>query len=102
MRVKSANTSGSGDNELTVIRGALGTIQENHSSGELVKKIKPIPIEFRRPSIIRASGHTFEYLGFGPGNYSTSLPQKIKKQIEPEQELLAISREEKGGIVYLH
>ena len=28
------------------------------------------------------------------------LPQKIKKQIEPEPELLAISREEKGGIVF--
>ena len=66
MRVKSATTSGSGDNELTVIRGALGTIQESHTSGEQVKKVKPIPIEFRRPSIIRASGHTFEYLGFGP------------------------------------
>ena len=38
MRVKSASISGSGSNELTVIRGALGTIQESHSSGELLRK----------------------------------------------------------------
>ena len=28
-------------------------------------------VELRRPSIARAGNHTFEYLGFGPGNYST-------------------------------
>ena len=99
MRVKSANTSGSGDNELTVIRGALGTIQENHSSGELVKKIKPIPIEFRRPSIIRASGHTFEYLGFGPGNYSTALPQVQVRTLTEREEFLTQSQERSCGTV---
>ncbi|MAH09389.1 MAG: hypothetical protein CL961_06935, partial [Euryarchaeota archaeon] len=31
-------------------------------------------VELRRPSIARAGNHTFEYLGFGPGNYSTGLP----------------------------
>ena len=34
------------------------------------------------------------------GNYSTSLPQKIQRTIEPEEESLAISREEKGGVVF--
>ena len=63
-------------------------------------KRQVIPSELHRFSAIRASGHTFEYIGYGPGNYSTSLPQKIKKQIELEQELLAISREEDGGIVF--
>ena len=99
MRVKSANTSGSGNNELTVIRGALGTIQESHSSGELVKKIKPIPIEFRRPSIIRASGHTFEYLGFGPGNYSTALPQVQVRTLTEREEFLTQSQERSCGTV---
>jgi len=99
MRVKSATTSGSGDNELTVIRGALGTIQESHSSGEQVKKVKPIPIEFRRPSIIRASGHTFEYLGFGPGNYSTALPQVQVRTLTEREEFLTQSQERSCGTV---
>ena len=99
MRVKAATTSGSGNNELTVIRGALGTIQESHSSGELVKKIKPIPIEFRRPSIIRASGHTFEYLGFGPGNYSTALPQVQVRTLTEREEFLTQSQERSCGTV---
>ena len=30
-------------------------------------------IELRRPSIARSGNHTFEYLGFGPGNYSCLL-----------------------------
>ena len=99
MRVKSASISGSGSNELTVIRGALGTIQESHSSGELVKKIKPIPIEFRRPSIIRASGHTFEYLGFEPGNYSTALPQVQVRTLTEREEFLTQSQERSCGTV---
>ncbi len=33
------------------------------------------PISLYRPSIIRASSHTWEYVGYGPGNYSTGLPQ---------------------------
>ena len=36
--------------------------------------VQPILCELRRYSILRASGHTFEYLGFGPGNYSTAFP----------------------------
>ena len=85
---------------MIVFRGVLGTQSVSHTINELARKIDVIPSEVHRFSAIRASGHTFEYIGYGPGNYSTSLPQKIKKQIEPEQELLAISREEKGGIVF--
>ena len=98
VRVKS-KTLGSTQG-LTVFRGVLGTQSVAHETNELVRKIDVIPSEVHRFSAIRASGHTFEYIGYGPGNYSTSLPQKIKKQIEPEPELLAISREEKGGIVF--
>ena len=31
----------------------------------VIRRIKPIPVELRRQSINRATGHTFEYLGFG-------------------------------------
>ena len=36
----------------------------------LLEELELIPLNLRRHSINRASGHTFEYVGFGPGNYS--------------------------------
>ena len=98
VRVKSvdpANTT-----NISLFRGALGTQSVAHAQFKLVKKIKVVPSQLHRFSAIRASGHTFEYIGYGPGNYSTSLPQKIQRTIEPEEESLAISREEKGGVVF--
>ena len=86
--------------DLTVLRGVLGTQSITHDGESVVRKIKPIPSELHRFSTIRASGHTFEYIGYGPGNYSTSLPQVIKRTLEEEEELLAISKEEKGGVVF--
>jgi hypothetical protein len=99
MRVASRTLSGGGGNEITVIRGALATRQVSHDSGSLIRKIKPIPIEFRRPSIVRASGHTFEYLGYGPGNYSTGLPQVQSVTLTEREEFLVQSQERSGGIV---
>jgi microcystin-dependent protein len=84
---------------ITVIRGVLATKQVPHESGSLVRKIKPIPIEFRRPSIVRASGHTFEYLGYGPGNYSTGLPQVQVITLTEREEFLVQSQERSGGVV---
>jgi len=99
MRVTSSTLSGSGNNEITVIRGALGTLKENHAGGSLIKKILPRAIQFHRPSYIRASGHTFEYLGYGPGNYSTGLPQVQVKTLSREEEFLSQAQETSGGIV---
>ena len=101
MRVASSNpTSQFGDSVgIIVIRGVLATKQVAHDSGSLVRKIKPIPIEFRRPSIVRASGHTFEYLGYGPGNYSTGLPQVQVITLTEREEFLVQSQERSGGIV---
>ncbi len=99
MRVASSTLSGGGGNEITVIRGALSTRQVSHDSGSLIRKIKPISIEFRRPSIVRASGHTFEYLGYGPGNYSTGLPQVQSITLTEREEFLVQSQERSGGIV---
>ena len=99
MRVTSSTLSGSGNNEITVIRGALGTLKENHSGGALIKKIEPRAVQFHRPSYIRASGHTFEYLGYGPGNYSTGLPQVQVKTLSREEEFLSQAQETAAGIV---
>ena len=101
MRVASntLSTPSVGNVGISVIRGALSTKQTSHDSGSLIRKIKPISIEFRRPSIVRASGHTFEYLGYGPGNYSTGLPQVQTVTLTEREEFLVQSQERSGGIV---
>ncbi len=83
----------------TVIRGVLGTNAVAHEKEVSVRKIKPIPTENRRYSILRASGHTFEYVGFGPGNYSTAMPQVQDRVRSEGEELIAQSLQTRGGFV---
>ena len=90
--------TGVSTNPFTVFRGVLGTRRTTHVSGSVVKRISPTPIELRRNSIIRASGHTFEYVGFGPGNYSTALPERQDRQLSAQEEFLAQSTKYDGGI----
>ena len=84
---------------LIVFRGALATEIQQHTADSIIKKINPLPVEFRRPSIIRASGHTFEYLGYGPGNYSTGLPQVQDRTLTEREEFLTQAQERSAGIV---
>ena len=101
MRIASSSLSGSGGDEITVIRGSLGTITETHLINSRIKKVKPLPIELRRPSILRSSGHTFEYVGFGPGNYSTALPQLQNRSLTEREEFLNQAQETScGNVVY--
>ena len=99
MRVADSSLLGALNNEIKVIRGALATRITSHTSGSIIKKVDPVSVEFRRPSIIRASGHTFEYLGYGPGNYSTGLPQVQVKSLPEKEEFLVQSQERSAGIV---
>ncbi len=94
-RIKDAVTS----NSVTVHRAILGSPRQFHENGSIVRRIKVIPVELRRNSIIRASGHTFEYLGFGPGNYSTSLPDKQDRALTNSEKFLAQATKTDGGIV---
>jgi hypothetical protein len=96
VRVK-RNTS-STPSPIFVIRGVLGTRATNHPNNSVVRRICVNPIELRRHSIMRASGHTFEYVGYGPGNYSTAFPDKQDRQISPQEELLAQSTRKDGGV----
>jgi hypothetical protein len=95
MRIISSNS----DSQFTVIRGSFGTRKEIHETGSLIRKIKAPAIEFHRPSVVRASGHTFEYLGYGPGNYSTALPQVQVKNLTEREEFLVQAQERSAGIV---
>ena len=85
-------------NPITVFRGVLGTRPEAHTIGSVIRRVKCRPVEFRRNSIMRASGHTFEYVGYGPGNYSTALPDNQDRSISPFEELLSQSTKKNGGI----
>ena len=87
-----------GTDAVTVLRGQLGTRRNTHVDGAVVRVIDPIATEFRRNSILRASGHTFEYVGYGPGNYSTALPDKIDRVLTSKEELLAQSIKKSGGV----
>ena len=60
VRVKTTVTG----NPVEVFRGVLGTKAVAHSINSVIKRIDCRPVEFRRNSIIRASGHTFEYVGY--------------------------------------
>ena len=101
MRVSSTTFQGANQNIVTVIRGALGTDVANHPTNSKVRAIEVEAVELRRPSILRASGHTFEYIGYGPGNYSTSLPQLQVRQL-PENETYLVQAQEMscGQVVY--
>ena len=94
MRIKSTV----GANPVKVFRGVLGTRSSTHITGSLIRKVDVFPVELRRTSIIRASGHTFEYLGYGPGNYSTSLPQRQAAQPGLTEQLLSQSFRSNGGV----
>jgi len=86
-------------NQATVLRGQLGSRTASHDGSSVTKKIRVIPTEKRRYSILRASGHTFEYLGYGPGNYSTALPQKQERVLTREEQFLSQAKTDNGGSV---
>ena len=62
--------------------------------------VSPINVEFRRHSILRSGNHTFEYLGFGPGNYSTAFPQTQVETLTQEQIRFSQSIKEEGGVSF--
>ena len=87
------------DDTVDVFRSLFGSPRQTHDANSVVKKIKISPIELRRNSVIRASGHTFEYLGYGPGNYSTAFPERQDRVLSSQEELFSQSAKENGGIV---
>ena len=89
----------SSSNINTIIRGVMGTNADEHTVNTAVRKIKVLPVESRRYSILRASGHTFEYVGFGPGNYSTAMPQVQDRSRSEREEIISQSVQHRGGFI---
>ena len=100
LRIKTTvrTTTSAPSNPISVFRAVLGTRATSHATGSVVRKVKPFPVELRRHSINRASGHTWEYVGYGPGNYSTALPNNQNRLISDKEELLAQSTKKEGGV----
>jgi hypothetical protein len=87
------------NDNVSVFRGLLGTRSSSHASNAYVYDIFPVPIELRRNSLTRASAHTFEYTGYGSGNYSAALPDRQDRTLSPQEELISQTTKENGGIV---
>ena len=98
VRVKTTVASGAAS--LTAFRGILGSKAGIHTVGSVIRRISVDPVELRRHSILRASGHTFEYVGFGPGNYSTAFPSEQDRELTFEEEILSQSSRRDGGAVF--
>jgi len=62
--------------------------------------VAPIPVELRRHSILRSGNHTFEYTGFGPGNYSTAFPQTQVETLSEDQIKFSQSTKEDAGVAF--
>ena len=93
------------------VNGRLSNVELTARAGdEEVRKIKirqnndgtvaPIAVEFRRHSILRSGNHTFEYLGFGPGNYSTAFPQTQVETLTQNQVRFSQSIKEAAGVAF--
>ena len=80
------------DGDASEVDKTLRMVQVNSTGGTAT--------ELRRPSILRSGNHTFEYVGFGPGNYSTGLPSVQNRVLTEAETLLAQSQKEDGGIAF--
>lgn len=62
--------------------------------------VPPVQVELRRTSQIRAGNQTFEYTGFGSGNYSTGFPSKQERVLTDREVLYSQAQRRRGGIVF--
>ncbi len=98
------NNAFTGDNEIKAQDGGASAGSESRRIS--ISGDSPYPtegkfyVELRRPSIARSGNHTFEYLGFGPGNYSTGFPARQEVVLTDVQDFYAQAKREDGGIVF--
>ena len=81
------------------VRGTSESFSVTTSSEDtLVYDVAPI-VPLLRPSILRASSHTWEYIGIGPGNYSTGFPNLQTRVLKAYEQFIAQGYENSGGFV---
>ena len=59
-----------------------------------------VEIELRRTSQVRAGNQTFEYTGFGSGNYSTGFPSKQERVLTDREVLYSQAQRRRAGVVF--
>ena len=59
-----------------------------------------IGVELRRTSQVRAGNQTFEYTGFGSGNYSTGFPSKQEVVLTDREVLYSQAQRRRAGVVF--
>jgi hypothetical protein len=74
------------------------TLLENSASNPTGLTFAPI-LRLYRPSILRASSHTWEYIGLGSGNYSTGFPNLQTRVLKLYEQFIAQGYENSGGFV---
>ena len=84
---------------LTALTGKATSGQENRLIG--FDSTNPeIEVELRRTSQIRAGNQTFEYTGFGSGNYSTGFPSKQERVLNDKEVLYSQAQRRRAGVVF--
>lgn len=87
----------------TPILSSLGGKATSGQENRLIPFAGDIPniqVELRRTSQIRAGNQTFEYTGFGSGNYSTGFPSKQERVLTDREVLYSQAQRRRGGIVF--
>lgn len=92
--------SDSGYNPILSPIGGKATSGQENRLIPFAGSIPNIQIELRRTSQIRAGNQTFEYTGFGSGNYSTGFPSKQKRVLSDREVLYSQAQRRRAGIVF--
>lgn len=85
---------------LTALTGKATSGQENRLIGFDATGNVTIEIELRRTSQVRAGNQTFEYTGFGSGNYSTGFPSKQERVLSDKEVLYSQAQRRRAGVVF--
>ena len=80
-----------------VTKNTTYTIPTSSDATQITLAAPTIPLY--RPSILRASSHTWEYIGLGSGNYSTGFPNLQTRVLKPYEQFIAQGYENSGGFV---
>ena len=84
---------------LNAISGKAVSGQENRLIA-FNANIPNVEVELRRTSQIRAGNQTFEYTGFGSGNYSTGFPSKQERVLTDKEVLYSQAQRRRAGVVF--
>jgi hypothetical protein len=74
------------------------TIQASSDANQTGLTYAPL-LPLYRPSILRASSHTWEYIGLGSGNYSTGFPNLQTRVLKIYEQFIAQGYENSGGFI---